>query len=241
MLTKFYNVNGNKTALLVHGYGSGINHAWEKTIELLTSNNVNVLALELTGHGESSRQNSYSFNDWITSIKNILHKTEITPDYIVGHSLGGLLATGIADKISFEKILLLDPFLYIRSDFIHWVTRISMRHQAKVTYRKVRKSNPTWTRQMVIDEVKSLRQWDLKTLDALDRTGKPIVERFIKTNESKTLILKPKHSFLIPSKFIPVLKTNKHINVEIIPDSRHSLHKDNEKAYLKSLTDFFEI
>lgn len=241
MRTEFYDVNGAKTALLIHGYGSNISHAWKNTIRVLNKNGVNAIAVELSGHGRSSRYERYSFHRWIDEIKAIIHDLSVMPDYVIAHSLGGLLTAGLVSKFHFEKIVLLDPFLYVRSNFIHWFTRKFMSFYSYSSYKAVRKANPSWSREMVIDEVKSIRQWDTKTLRALDNTtGKEIVGAFLANNKSDTLIMKPKRSLLVPDGFLKKV-ANDNLTVEIIKDAKHSLHKDNEKDYLEKLKLFLGL
>lgn len=82
---------GQPGLILVHG---GAAHArWWSHLAPKFSQNYHVVALDLSGHGDSGRRNRYSHEMWATEIVSVCEAVGfVGPPVIVGHSLGGLVA-----------------------------------------------------------------------------------------------------------------------------------------------------
>ncbi len=77
--------------VLVHG---GAAHAyWWSFLAPLLAADWRVIALDLSGHGDSGRRNRYSHKIWADEVITVSEKAGFPgPAVIVGHSLGGLVA-----------------------------------------------------------------------------------------------------------------------------------------------------
>ena len=88
-------VNG-KTVLLLHGknfFGA----YWRQTIAFLTENGYRVIVPDQIGFGKSSKPNiHYSFHALAANTKKLLDALGIKEVTVVGHSMGGMLATRFA-------------------------------------------------------------------------------------------------------------------------------------------------
>lgn len=87
------NYNG-KNILLLHG--KNFNSAyWETTIEALTKEGFRVIAPDQIGFGKSSKPKhfQYSFQQLAENTKQLLDRLEIQEVSVLGHSMGGMLAT----------------------------------------------------------------------------------------------------------------------------------------------------
>ncbi len=76
--------------VLVHG---GAAHArwWDHIGPLLTEGR-RVVAIDLSGHGDSGRRDAYSFDQWATEILAVAADAGIsTPPVVIGHSMGGIV------------------------------------------------------------------------------------------------------------------------------------------------------
>lgn len=89
-----YGVENEKTILLLHGFGgSAIN--WLPAMELLQEEGFRVIALDLKGFGfsEKDKSGNYSHRSQAEFVNSFLEKLEIEEVVLVGHSMGGNIAT----------------------------------------------------------------------------------------------------------------------------------------------------
>jgi len=86
---------GDPGLVLVHG---GAAHArWWCHLAPMFSNRYHVLALDLSGHGDSGRRQRYSHEVWAQEIVSVCEAVGFDrPPVIVGHSLGGLVTIQVA-------------------------------------------------------------------------------------------------------------------------------------------------
>ena len=86
---------GAEPMLLVHG---GLAHAnWWQWLAPQWMAGRDIVALDLSGHGESGRRDSYKGETWVDEIAAVArHYFSDRKPLLVGHSLGGLLAAGAA-------------------------------------------------------------------------------------------------------------------------------------------------
>jgi len=102
--------NGH-TVLLLHGKNfSG--YYWERVIRLLTSRGFRVVAPDQIGFGLSSRPDiHYSFYQMASNTKALLDHLGVARVVVVGHSMGGMLATRftLIYPGAVEKLVLEDP------------------------------------------------------------------------------------------------------------------------------------
>ncbi|MGV7107444.1 alpha/beta fold hydrolase [Flavobacterium sp. U410] len=105
------NFNG-KNVLLLHG--KNFNGAyWKTTIEALTTKGYRVIAPDQIGFGKSTKPKhfQYSFHQLAQNTKAILDELNITKTAVLGHSMGGMLATRFALMYpeTTEKLILENP------------------------------------------------------------------------------------------------------------------------------------
>ena len=105
------NPNG-KTLLLLHGKNFNAAY-WEETIEALTKKGFRVIAPDQIGFGKSTKPEhyQYSFNQLAANTKAILDELKINKVIVLGHSMGGMVASRFA--LSYpeltEKLILENP------------------------------------------------------------------------------------------------------------------------------------
>ncbi len=82
---------GEDGIVLVHG---GAAHArWWDHIGPLLAHDRRVVALDLSGHGDSGRRDSYDLDEWAGEVLAVAGHAGITdPPTVVGHSMGGFVA-----------------------------------------------------------------------------------------------------------------------------------------------------
>jgi pyruvate dehydrogenase E2 component (dihydrolipoamide acetyltransferase) len=86
---------GTDAVVLLHGFGGDINN-WLFTAPALAAT-YTVYALDLPGHGGSTKQvGDGDLDALVSAVEQFLDSQEIERAHLVGHSLGGLVACGLA-------------------------------------------------------------------------------------------------------------------------------------------------
>ncbi len=97
-----YEVRGDPTDgtpfLLVHGIGSTAD-SWAPVVDILASHGFSSIAVDLPGHGRSSKESGdYSLGSLASTLRDLLAYLDVDRCILVGHSLGG----GIALQFSYQ-------------------------------------------------------------------------------------------------------------------------------------------
>lgn len=87
--------NSDTTVVFVHG-GQANSRWWDATLAGLGTQAPRAVALDLSGHGESSWRPHYSAEVWVAEITAVIEKEAPGGCVLVGHSLGGGLALRLA-------------------------------------------------------------------------------------------------------------------------------------------------
>ena len=101
-----------QTVLLLHGKNFCAAY-WEPTIRALVSRGYRAIAPDQIGFGKSSKPEHFQFNfqELATNTRALLDSLYIDKVSVVGHSIGGMLATRFAlmfpDRV--ERLVLVDP------------------------------------------------------------------------------------------------------------------------------------
>ena len=96
--------SGVRNVLLVHGLSSH-SGTWWRIGPILASLGCTVTAVDLHGHGRSPRSATYPLEEVASTVAALDHGW----DLIVGHSMGGPIATLVAMRKEQGRLLLLDP------------------------------------------------------------------------------------------------------------------------------------
>src|SRR5215218_11469332 len=80
---------GAPGVVLVHG-GAAHSGWWDHVAPLLTGHRV--VALDLTGHGDSDRRASYPMHHWADEVVAVADAAGLARPVVVGHSMGGWVA-----------------------------------------------------------------------------------------------------------------------------------------------------
>jgi pimeloyl-ACP methyl ester carboxylesterase len=81
--------------VLVHGGGAHA-HWWDHIAPLLALDR-RVVALDLSGHGDSGRRDTYTLGAWAAEVLAVAADAGLTePPTVIGHSMGGLVTLRLA-------------------------------------------------------------------------------------------------------------------------------------------------
>jgi magnesium chelatase accessory protein len=85
---------GGPTILLLHGTGAST-HSWRNLWPLLTPHG-RVIAMDLPGHGFTSRPADLSLNGMAEAVGTLVNALGTAPDVVIGHSAGAAVAARMA-------------------------------------------------------------------------------------------------------------------------------------------------
>lgn len=86
---------GAESVILIHGFGGDLDN-WQFTYDALAANR-SVYALDLPGHGESTKRlQRGDLDDLAASVAAFMDALEIDRAHLVGHSMGGAIAVALA-------------------------------------------------------------------------------------------------------------------------------------------------
>jgi pimeloyl-ACP methyl ester carboxylesterase len=89
---------GSPPVVLIHGSGGAINW-WDELTPLLTSQGRQVIALDMLGYGGSEKPSSgYEIDTQANLLAQVLSRLGVEKAAVVGHSLGGKVATALAES-----------------------------------------------------------------------------------------------------------------------------------------------
>ena len=139
--------------LLIHGITSSGATMWRLGEGLAERG---AIAPDLLGHGESPRAERYTAADFAAGLGGGY-------ELVIGHSLGGLIATyAAAHDASFaQRLILLDPVLEIADEDYDGVVE-SLTHEAQhpPTEAAIRSGNPDWHDECIRVKAIAARQVD---------------------------------------------------------------------------------
>lgn len=82
---------GGPGVLLVHG-GAAHLHWWDHIAPLLAEGTRRVVAVDLSGHGDSGRAPSYDLDRWADELRAVIDASGLGPrPTVIGHSMGGFV------------------------------------------------------------------------------------------------------------------------------------------------------
>ena len=91
--------NDNPYFLLIHGAGMDAS-VWQMQTRYLANRGVNVLAIDLPGHGLSEGKSLSSISEMSEWTIQLINKLDIDSISIAGHSMGSLVAIDVCKNIS---------------------------------------------------------------------------------------------------------------------------------------------
>lgn len=116
-----FNQNSNNIILCLHGWLDNAASFTPLFEHLDVKGDFNVIAIDLPGHGASSHKSvdaHYHFIDWVYDILALFESSKWTNVHIVGHSMGGMIASAFTaafpEKV--KSLTLIDSIGFIYGD-----------------------------------------------------------------------------------------------------------------------------
>ncbi|MGE3194463.1 MAG: alpha/beta fold hydrolase [Microbacteriaceae bacterium] len=222
---------GPRTAVLIHGIMSD-SRAWHRVTAELEQRGFRVLAVDLAGHGRSPRARRYSPGAWaddvVETVQPLLSRA---PDLVMGHSLGALVASLVADRLSPRTTVYIDPaFAFprgLRGAVLKLLFAVSPRPRRSILVRM----NPKWDAADVEVELAGLRAWDRRTLLGFADT-RPLVPPA--SLVAPSLVVLAERSLLITAPVAAALR-RLGMTVETVPGTGHTVFRDDHARFVRVL------
>jgi pimeloyl-ACP methyl ester carboxylesterase len=220
--------SGPRTAVLIHGMMSD-HRAWHRVAADLRDDGYRVVAVDLAGHGASPRSRRYSPRTWAADVAETLEaELDGPPDLLMGHSLGGLVASLVAEGLAPRAAIYIDPaFAFPRG-----VRGVALKTMFTLAPRPgawtLRRLNPRWSAADVDLELATLRLWDKRTILGFVDTG-PLVPP--QNLVAPSLVILAEKSLLISRAVADGLRGS-GMTVTTVPGSGHTVFRDDHAAFM---------
>jgi pimeloyl-ACP methyl ester carboxylesterase len=220
--------SGPRTAVLIHGMMSD-HRAWHRVAAELQDDGYRVVAVDLAGHGASPRSRRYSPRTWAADVAETLEaELDGPPDLLMGHSLGGLVASLVAEGLAPRAAIYIDPaFAFPRG-----VRGVALKTMFTLAPRPgawtLRRLNPRWSAADVDLELATLRLWDKRTILGFVDTG-PLVPP--QNLVAPSLVILAEKSLLISRAVADGLRGS-GMTVTIVPGSGHTVFRDDHAGFM---------
>jgi pimeloyl-ACP methyl ester carboxylesterase len=223
--------SGPRTAVLIHGIMSD-HRAWHRVSGELVDQGFRVLAVDLAGHGKSPRARRYSPRDWADDVVETLEPLlTARPDVVMGHSLGGLVASLAADRLAPRAAIYIDPAFAFPQGIRGALFKLAFAVAPRPPRSALVRMNPKWDPADVDIELATLRDWDKRTILGF-ADSRPIVPpiRLV----APTLVVLAEKSLLIPEAVAARLR-KQGMTVETIPGTGHTVFRDEHAGFMSTI------
>jgi len=225
---------GRRTAVLIHGMMSD-HRAWHRVAGELRDAGYRVVAVDLAGHGASPRSRRYSPRAWADDVLETLEPVvDGVPDLIMGHSLGGLVASLVAEELG-ARAGTRTPGRRRRPRGAHGFALKAMFALApRPSAWTLRRLNPRWGDDDVALERATLRLWDKRTIFGFLST-RPL--RSPRTLVAPSLVILAGRSLLIGSRDVERMRRD-GLTVEIMRGAGHTVFRDDHDGFMALVNDW---
>ena len=223
--------SGRKTAVLIHGIMSD-SRAWHRVTAELEEHGFRVFAVDLAGHGRSPRALRYSPAAWADDVVETLAPLlDGPPDVVMGHSLGGLVASLVADRMAPRAAIYIDPAFSFPSGIRGWALKLFFAVAPRPRRSALVRMNPKWHAVDVDIELATLRDWDKRTILGFADT-RPLVPplRLV----APSLVVLAEKSLLITDRVAAQLR-RQGMTVETVAGTGHTVFRDDHSRFMETV------
>ena len=223
--------------LLLHGISSSV-AGWWRVGPDLAEMGWDVVAADLRGHGDSPQPGSYLFSEHVADVLAL----GTGWDAVLGHSMGGTVSvlTAAAESSWTKGLILQDPALMLpepMSEILEWLLDEYLVDANPV---RIAAMSPRWHPNDVAAKVEALEKSSAEMVTQTVEVNWPWLVLDEASNlRVPTVVLgsDPDAGGILPVAFGEWLAGSPFIEFEMIPNSSHSTHRDDDQydTYLSAL------
>ncbi len=234
--------------VFIHGW-AGDHTRWKNQIEFF-SNHFPVLIYDLEGHGKSDPAENYSMTHHAMTLSHLLERLGLSQIYLVGHSMGGMVAQQFAidfpDRI--QKLVLISTTSKIITSFRKRLAVLFMRFLLRISFDKFFKVLLSYTQRPETseEELNALVDYASKVPHKIIRRSFAQMTAFkasknISTFEKPVLMLVGEKDPIISGLMARDLQENMpKSSLKIIESGYHELMVDNPDIINSCILDFIK-
>jgi len=153
------------------------------------------------------------------------------PDVVMGHSLGGLVASLVADRMAPRAAIYIDPAFSFPSGIKGWAFKAFFAVAPRPKRSALVRMNPKWSAVDVDIELATLRDWDKRTiLGFLDTTPLVPPVRLV----APSLVVLAEKSLLITERVAGQLR-GRGMTVETVEGTGHTVFRDDHAGFMDTV------
>jgi pimeloyl-ACP methyl ester carboxylesterase len=223
--------SGPRTAILIHGIMSD-HRAWHRVSAELQAKGFRVLAVDLAGHGASPRSHRYTPRGWADDVvETVTPLLSGPPDLVMGHSLGGLVASLAADRLAPRAAIYVDPAFAFPRGIRGMLFKLAFAIAPRPRRSALVRWNPRWSAEDVEIELATLRDWDKRTILGF-ADSRPIVPPLHLVAPS--LVVLAEKSLLITDVAAATLR-RLGMTVETVAGAGHTVFRDDHAGFMDAV------
>jgi pyruvate dehydrogenase E2 component (dihydrolipoamide acetyltransferase) len=239
---------GEQPAVLLHGFGGDLN-SWLFNHEVLAAHRA-VYALDLPGHGGSSKQVGTGILDQFTGVViSFMDALGLPRVHLLGHSMGGAVAVQVAltqprRVASLTLIASAALGAEINGEYVEGFIRAGRRKELTPQVEKLFADPKLASRQMVEDILK------YKRLDGVQPALRSIADELFPRGQQATVLRDRLGELSMPvlvvwggnDRILPVSQAQglpQNVTVEIFPESGHMAHMEAPKQFNQLVSAFW--
>lgn len=227
---------GERTAVLIHGMMSD-HRAWHRVEAELRAEGFRVVTVDLAGHGASPRSRRYSPRRWADDVIETLGEVLDAPiDLIMGHSLGGLVGSLVAERFTPRAAVYVDPAFAFPRGIRGFALKTMFTLAPRPSAWTLRMLNPRWGDEDVELELATLRLWDKRTILGFVST-RPL--RSPRVPVAPSLVILAERSLLISPRDVGRMRRD-GLEVIAIEGAGHTVFRDDHGGFMRLVRDWLD-
>lgn len=209
--------------------------AWHRVTRELESHDFRVIAVDLAGHGRSPRARTYSPAAWADDVVETLEPLlDGAPDVVMGHSLGGLVASLVADRLAPRAAIYIDPAFSFPKGIRGLAFKVFFALAPRPRRSALVRMNPKWSAADVDIELATLRDWDKRTILGFADTSRLVPPASL---VAPSLVVLAEKSLLITERVAAQLRRN-GMTVATVPGTGHTVFRDDHAGFMHTVVDW---